>query len=401
MPTASLLTTKPQISENVAQSAVRKRSFAASTAAWAIGLFLSLNIGMQAWELKPSKRQPNHVGCTTVTQDAYESAAKLFLQKHAAGKTVALLGSSLVLAPFWSADVAHYKNVGDCWHHHEAQWLEQNLSQAGCPGTGAINFGLPGLVVSDAYLIADKLFTAHNAPSVLVYGIAPRDFMDDFLGAHTQTPLFEKLVTAPDALQLGDLYFAKPEARFDYLLQKLVYLYGKRGRYQTRFNRSVDRIAQKLSKTQTSPVDNDADVRSLGFLQEQNRPFVMAASVREYKARYKTFNPVQFETQKRFLEAMLDLTKQRHIPLVLMNMPLTDLNMQLMPAGLYDRYLQAVRQLASSHNVPLIDLQNDDHYPEELFYDTVHLNAKGGVKLSEKVASLVSAELSAAAKKQQ
>lgn len=359
------------------------RRLALSSASCALALYLAINATIQITDLNNSRRAAAKIGQTSVTQQAFEGAADLLRTKANEGPTCALLGSSLVLAPFWSSDLKHFPNVGDCWHHHASMYMEKNFADAGLGKTGVVNFGLPGLVVSDAYLIAEKIFNGPSKPKYLVYGIAPRDFMDDFLGAHTQTPLFERLVTVPDALQLGDLYFESPQERLDFVLQKVVYLYGKRGRYQGRLSKTASKTVEKIFRAKGAPaVSPEDDSRALGFLLEANRPYVWAASIREYKARYKTFNEVQFERQKSFLKAFLKLTKDRGINTVLVNMPLTDDNMKLMPPGLYDRYMQSVLALAKANGTPLIDLRNGDRFADEYFYDTVHLNARGGDKLA-------------------
>jgi hypothetical protein len=361
---------------------------ALSSAVSAVILYSVINAAMHFADYQAAKRHKTRIGQTTVTQQAFEGAAEL-LKSQNGSPTVVLVGSSLVLAPFWSADLNHFKGVGDCWHHHQSKWMEQLLTAAGMPHTSVINFGLPGLVVSDAYLITEKLFKGPTKPTIAFYGIAPRDFMDDFLGAHTQTPLFERLVTVPDALQLGDLYFSTPQERLDFILQKVVYLYGKRGRYQTRVSRTLNKAAERIFATGTSYVAADEDSRALGFLQEQNRPFVWAASIKEYKARYKTFNEVQFERQKKFLDAMLKLNKQRGITTVLVNMPLTPDNLRLMPAGLYDRYMRSIGDLVARNEVSLLDLHNSGQYADESFYDTVHLNARGGEQISFSLAQFL------------
>jgi hypothetical protein len=367
----------------------RAAKFFVSSALCASAIYLVINCAMQVAEMNSAKKNATKIGQTTVTQQAFDSASEL-LRSKAGTPTISLVGSSLVLAPFWSSDLRHFKGVSDCWHHHQALWLEQCLASAGISKTSVISFGLPGLVVSDAYLITQKLFKGPTAPSVVFYGIAPRDFMDDFLGAHTQTPVFERLVTVPDAIQLGDLYFSNPQERLDFVLQKVVYLYGKRGKYQTRINKTVNKACDRIFGSNQNSVTPDDDLRSLGFLQEQNRPYVWAASIREYKARYRTFNEAQFEKQKHFLDALLKLNHERGITAVLVNMPLTADNIKLMPPGLYPRYMKSVQELAARHEVALLDLQHNDHYTDQDFYDTVHLNALGGDKLASTLAKFVS-----------
>ncbi|MFW1420207.1 hypothetical protein ACEV8X_22520, partial [Vibrio parahaemolyticus] len=61
---------------------------------------------------------------------------------------------------------------------------------------------------------------------------------------------------------------------------------------------------------------------------------------------------------------------------LLVNMPLTQTNLGLMPDGLYANYLSMLHEISDKNNVSLLDLAQNK-YSDDCFYDTVHLNEIG------------------------
>jgi hypothetical protein len=80
-------------------------------------------------------------------------------------------------------------------------------------------------------------------------------------------------------------------------------------------------------------------------------------------------------------------------------MPLTDDNIKLMPRGLYQQYISFVKDATKEAAVPFLDLQSAKAYDESNFYDTVHLNSKGGEKFLSTISNLVKETDSLAASK--
>jgi hypothetical protein len=95
-----------------------------------------------------------------------------------------------------------------------------------------------------------------------------------------------------------------------------------------------------------------------------------------------------FQIQSTFLDKLLTVAGERKIKPILLNMPLTPENLALMPPGAYERYLDCLRTMANTHNVPLVDLNGDPRFAHSDFYDTAHMNATGGRKLLDAIAQL-------------
>lgn len=371
--------------------------------ATALLAFLAINLalagnGQAAGESKKDAIQKSLAQATTV------------LETRAGTEPVVLIGSSLILAPLWSVDVADGAFFKDCMQHHTSSHLEKLVDRP------VVSLATAGQFVSDTYLITEKLLNGKQRPSVLIYGIAPRDFMDDTTGGLAMTSVFDSLVETKDFSKIDKLFFNNFDERGDFVLNRSVFLYRKRGRYQAKVQDFAAKLEDKMlaqlplsnqavsdagvntssgsSGRSASPVDPLAN-----FLLGGDRDAVWKQSIEEYAKRYKHFNAKQFEKQKECFRALTALCAERKIKLCVVAMPLTDDNLKLMPSGLYQQYISFVKEATKESAVPFLDLQSAKAYDESNFYDTVHLNSKGGEKFLSTVSNLVREHDSLAATK--
>lgn len=318
------------------------------------------------------------------------------LGRSRADKTVALIGSSLIIAPLWSSDVNRGYFKTDCMGHHTSRVLTENLQKDGIDAD-VVSLATAGQFVSDTYLIVDK-YLRDKKPQILIYGVAPRDFMDDTSGGLALTSVFDEVVGVEDFNKISALFFNTFEERLDFVLNRSTYLYRKRGRYQTKFQDNFAKLVAKvMGDPQTKVSVSGSNDPLAGFLLAGNRDEIWTKSIEEYGRRYRYFNEQQFNKQKDCFRALLTLCKERNIKLYVMAMPLTADNRKLMPAGFYDRYISFVRQATENASVPFSDLNRG--YVDNDFYDTVHLNGLGGEKFLTTVGAVVSAKTSLARSK--
>jgi len=352
-----------------------------SRAAAALSVFLAINIAIPvSLYLKKDK------GSGDAIQRALMGAAER-LEQAKESKPVVLIGSSLIIAPLWSADVKHGFFYQDCMNHHESRQLENVLSEAGMKAN-VVSLATAGQFVSDTYLIVNKLLVGDKKPSILVYGIAPRDFMDDTAGGMALTSVFDQLVTLSDIPTVSQLFFNTYEERIDFVLNRSDYLYRKRGRYQTKFQEGLNKLATRIWKETVSGANDPL----AGFLMGGNRSDIWHKSVEEYSRRYKSFNEGQFNKQKMCFKALVALCKERQIKLCLIAMPLTEDNRKLMPGHMYQQYISFVRDTARESAIPFTNLDQNAQYKNDDFYDTVHLNGEGGDRFIESVGELVASQ---------
>lgn len=190
------------------------------------------------------KGAPATLGPGDSIQKALRQAQQKLASESTGKRPVVFIGSSLIIAPLWSTDVKHGYFYKDCMLHHESKCFENILKKDGLSAP-VVSLATAGQFVSDTYLIIDKFFdstggagaktaaagaktaaaangaaggSAHNLgdnsgdgslngkPLALIYGIAPRDFMDDTTGGLALTSVFDELVEASDLPGLGELF---------------------------------------------------------------------------------------------------------------------------------------------------------------------------------------------------
>lgn len=339
-------------------------------------IYLLINGGLTLTSHKSLIKNKSGMDKSIVGQACHQAIAEYQESPHA--PEITLIGSSLMMSAVWSVDAKNYKNTKDVYHHHKSQYLSASLKTLGLSGIDIFSFGLPGIMVSDVYLIVDKLLKDNQKPNLIVYGIAPRDFMDDLLTGETQTAIFRELSDLSELWQSGDLYLNTLAEKIDFALNNIFYLYGKRCRYQGNIQSLANRITDKIFITKDTTNKNSKNNNELLFCSNSNKKELWNKSIKEYRARYKHFNEKQFQKQIAFLEALLKTAKERQINVMLVNMPLTKDNLALMPENFYNEYMKAINKLSKTYAVSLVDLHNDKNYSDNCFFDTVHLNDRGG-----------------------
>lgn len=291
---------------------------------------------------------------------------------------IILLGSSLIMSPVWSADFHKWgpAAVEDFYRHHHFKMLEQALTREGSPKTQVFSFAVPGAMVSDMFLIVDKLLKGEKAPTLVVYGVGPRDFVDGLASSETKTAVFSRLGDVSD-LNRADFQGAEAHEKLEFFLDHNFFLCSKRGHYQAKTNAFCRKL---ISKTSDEGASVASSANASAFPLSMDPKVLKERSLEEYRMRYQGITDRQFATQKKFMNNTLDTCRRRGIKVLLVNMPLTSSNLALMPTGFYARYLNDLQTIAKEKQVALLDLSRKN-LPDACFYDSVHLNAAGAESL--------------------
>ena len=306
---------------------------------------------------------------------------------------VVLMGSSLMMAAFHGADAATLNVPQNVAYHHTCVLFERLLKVRFNRDYKSFVFALGGEMASDAYAITDSLLKGDRQPGVIIYGIAPRDFMDHSLNSAASTEIFKYMS------RLGDLSAVARESRgslwemSEYYLGQISFIYEHRPDFIYVQHRLANEFARKFCGYRDMELKNSPlQIRKQAFteLPEDNAPNelmicppsksdeIFNDNSAEYIYRYSKVNQKQFRGQLQYLERMLKVATQRHIKVILVNMPLTEINVALMPAGFYADYMDKVRTVAQKENAQLLDMNDPKTFPKKYFTDTVHLNVPGG-----------------------
>lgn len=89
---------------------------------------------------------------------------------------------------------------------------------------------------------------------------------------------------------------------------------------------------------------------------------------------------------------MLQVCSERHIKVVLVNMPLSAKNRALMPPEFYSRFRSSLGAIAARPGVKFVDLGDSSDFTDVDFWDTAHLDQFGGHKLLDHIAKDVAAD---------
>jgi hypothetical protein len=327
-------------------------------------------------------------------------AARQFRQE-AKRPDVVLLGSSLMMAALHGGDATYLNSAQNVALHHKANYLENLLSDRLHQPVNTFAFAIGGQMVSDAYAISSTMLRGEKKPDTIVYGVAPRDFMDNMLASPASTETFHYMNRlgglAQEALPARTTFWEKVE----YGCEKISFLYDHRQDFvylQNKYDRSIlasvlhmkdlDYVHTPfaLRKIAMAQLPEDTGPNEIMILPYDRKRDKYEDNTPEYRSRYRSFNKKKFEIQISFLDKLGNYCDEQGINLVLVNMPLTRDNVTLMPPGLYDKYLSALRHASTKYGARVVDLNQPEVFEKQCFADSVHLNGHGGKIFFEQLA---------------
>jgi len=266
-------------------------------------------------------------------------------------------------------------------------------------------------MVSDQYMVASSLFKDKQKPKLLVLGLTLRDFIDSGVECAASTPTYQFFKhyfegqaqedLSKVAIQTSQLWQGVTEKAQDWMDRNL-YLSGKRLSAQYLNNAfwqkeisgvtgGVEKLDDNLviapSKDMMDSLFGDA-VEPGQFLFTPYATAPYQDNTREYKRRFKDYDPAKLAIQEKFLTKLLAHCKEQNIEVMVVNMPLTPQNMALMPDGAYDKYFSSTKKLVQSSGGRFVDLNNGS-FGIENFKDTAHMNSAGGKKLVESITASI------------
>jgi hypothetical protein len=370
----------------------RNKSVAASTAIAAFALFVALNGFFWGKFGDDAKVKGN---ASDSNRDLWSGAGSIDITVNGfkalkTAPTVVLLGSSLIMHPFWSMD-SELGDVGDIFHHHESYRMAHDLSTAGVDKPVVYSLAVFGEMISDAYIYVNDFLKGDKKPKLVVFGIAPRDFNDADLPAPTASFTFKRLVGLKNIGRYASDYMPGWSDQADFALNHTCFLYGKRWRLQHEISKGMNKSLGVVGLNQEEPVKTDAHSAHAGFMLGGTRQERFEISTREYTRRYQGIGEKDLSLQMGFLSKIFQTCQSRGIKLIVVNMPLTPVNRALMPVGFYDRYREQVSSLVKQYgtNTKLIDLGQSPIFKDHDYWDTAHLNNLGGHKLLGQIESPV------------
>lgn len=306
--------------------------------------------------------------------------------------TVVLLGSSLVMHPFWSMDALLDKKVDDIFHHHCSITFARELEARGCGKQNVYSFAVFGEMASDGFIYANDFLKGDKKPDVAVLCMAPRDFSDAYLTAPIATFTFKKVVGLNNFARYAEAYLPGWQDKADFIATHACYFYGKRWRLQHEVEKGLTKAYRffHMEITAKPAAEVAKSASQAGFLSAAMTDERWSKSAKEYRARYRDIENKDLTVQMGFLQKTLAVCKERGIKVVLVNMPLSDTNRDLLPSSFYADFRHRLGNLAEqSGNAQYLDLGDASEFTHNDFWDTAHLNFNGGHKLLAHITPVV------------
>ena len=336
--------------------------------------------------------------------DRYDSPNKSWIwwavtdfNNQPAPPDVVLLGSSLILEAINTGDATYQHKLQNAVLHHNSICLQDDLKAKLGYTPSTFSFAIQGQMASDAYVIASTLLKGNAKPATIIYGIAPRDFMDNTLTNVTTTETFRYLSRVGDLSKT--IAAAKPSffEVVDHWLENISFIYKHRvdlaclaqkagtsalnslGYYHL----DVYLVPFELRRIALKELPEDVARNETMVYPYGQPPVPYQDNLDEYKQRYAHMNAKMFKNQLGYLEQLLQYGKEQNINVVLVNMPLTAANVATMPPGFYQNYLAEIAALSAKHKSKLIDLNLPGMFNRGYFADSAHLNGLGGMRFFE------------------
>lgn len=362
------------------------RGFMTSSAVVALLAALTFDASARAWMKPDNYAQSNKSWAWWIAKSFKESPKS----------EVAILGSSLMVATTIDGDATYLDKGIDQVIHHRSQYLEHLLKERTGKDLRTQALAVGGQMATDTYAMSSVLLAGEKKPDYVVWGIAPRDFVDacfKYPDSSATAKYMRKVADGRDVLGVRTGINERLEDAYG----SCWYFY----RHKDQVAEQADKRARRLLKslgwveldTKKLPeilqywvIEHFAEHEPTGkwlagpFDKSQAQ---WSDNTQEYKARYNPLNRKIWNAQIKYYEKALAYFHDNHIRTYIVNMPITQANEDLMPDGMYSMYQKATSELAQKYGASYVDMNDKKLFPQSNFRDTVHMNGLGATRFWE------------------
>jgi hypothetical protein len=304
-------------------------------------------------------------------------------------------------------DANFLKRGLDLTNHHRSVYLEDSLKKKFKGDFESFSLAAPGQMPSDAFIALKGMLGSASRPDVVIYGVAPRDFIDSTLTAPGDTDAFKYITRLVNIDDVAPRVFRSPWSKLDWLMQRNLYLYcyglDIRIAYDEMLNAFFNKVLPRpWTKTPFTwwdrkkllpsylPSEIHEEAVMAGPIDRKTAETKYSDNTLEYSMRYGHPDIQTYKTQMYFLNKIAEFCRKERMELVVVNMPITQENLRLLKPGGYVGYLQGLRDFSLHNKVSVYDLNNFAKYSRKDFHYSVHLNALGGQKFFDDLTGALS-----------
>lgn len=341
-----------------------------------------------------------------IPADQNPLADKFDALKSEANRTqILLVGSSL---PMCAAACADYRDGHttvptvsyDLFTYPKAKYFESVLKQMVGKDLPVFNYSGNGCMVSDSYKVIEQSYKHGMKPKVAILALAPRDFIDNLACATEKTSYYDFFEKLEKNKAKFDLATFNAEETFNKTVADIWYYYKLKPDYQNLFSLAASgffhRATDLYSATHRNPLQTEfTQVRMMAWAPPKLADITgdEEKKKKDLKVYDTSYNPVdtkRFERERNYLFKTVAYCRDHNILPVIVNMPRTKRNQEILPAWFQAEYMKALTDASAQFDAPFFDLNSDPNFAESDFRDSVHLNGDGGLK----VFNLLTAKLS-------
>ncbi len=279
--------------------------------------------------------------------------------------------------------------------------------------SASFSWALGGENASDSYMIAQSQMSFQKKPKLLIYGIAPRDLLDNNVKSPVSTDIFRYLSTFKSAASLPNDVFTSLDDRVNCLLKEISFLVDRKSalvKYATEQTQAVipllvpavreakppppteqEKIAEANAQL-TAPatpggkpaVASDFTPAALANVKPTDS---MAKKIAAYELlqqvskgvtifRYNPYCAERYNRQMVFLDMLLSHLEDIGVQVVVIKMPLKNEHVAIMPKELLASYNRDVERLTTKYGAALLDF-NTPEFKDADYGDVAHLNPNG------------------------
>lgn len=375
----------------------------------ALALFLTVNCGLAFLPAQPAGTLDRAEVALTERVIAEGKPSSWWLARtYITGERVpdvVVCGSSQI-GGLQAADANTTGKTIDFVANHHCPTLEKALQ--GRLGRRPYVFlsALPGAMISDHFAIARALYK-NAAPPVVVVTVSPRDFIDNTLPCAGSTEPYRFFSRYSDMQPFTNLAFNDSWSRFCYAVSNELPVRKLLGPFDT----TLALLSKEAADVKPQPTQDVSQVKAadaseqLKFVMggydgnlkpglaivEPNMPRIFVDNTGDYKKRYKNTHPAAYDVQMKFFDSYLSFLNGCGVQVLVVGMPLTETNRNILPAAFWQSFRDKIASTCTAHGAEYLDLSAAPDFNQADFCDTVHLNAWGGAKLADHIASAIAA----------
>jgi hypothetical protein len=309
--------------------------------------------------------------------------------------TILMLGSSLGIFPAALADFKTYgepKPGADKFLHYSSyRYLDQLLNAKTNAPVRTLNLSNQGGMTSEDLLLLKGAIKAGIHPKLVILLTGPRDFLD-----HQTNKIGESKLSKALLVRISDSLWSfsdTPTANLETLASRFLPLFLQRDAVTkylaTSLKRTIAYVTHKPYRDK--PALTGGSLESIR--DEPGSPEMMEFYTANYKIRYLPIDWQRWNSEIIAFQSIVGLCISQHIPFLVVEMPLSKQNRDLLPLEFINKHRQQLTNITSScsksDDVVRLDLFADDKFTLNDYMDTVHLRSNGGMKLANDIAETV------------